>query len=216
MAETTPRCNEAADAFQAIVEEISSDTSSLNFDELCNMMSATAKEAGSKLIASPVEEERIKFKPGCEAHGLELQRCIDGGDVDPRSAAGQRFAAWRSKNPDEEAKYKSFKGVHGATALKKQFRLKWAETDLGGKIILTKSKKETLEEKLGEEGEYMAFDRIVVAEGGSQSAAAVARAVNYTKHALAAGRPFVEWNTWKEATEILYCRNIRSNVFSTA
>ena len=123
MADTTPRCNEAADAFQAIVEEISSDTSSLNFDELCNMVSAKTKEAGSKLMASPVEEEPIKFKPGCEAQGLEPQRCIDGGDVDPRSAAGQRFAAWLSKNPEDEAKSKSFKGVHGATALKKAVSL---------------------------------------------------------------------------------------------
>ena len=61
---------------------------------------------------------------------------------------------------------------------KKAFRMAWAQQELQGKVTIRRSKKEVLEEKVGQRGIYMAIDRVAVAEGGLENPHAWRRAKN--------------------------------------
>ena len=50
----------------------------------------------------------------------------------------------------------------GSTQRKSEFRLKWAQLELKDKV--KKSKAEHFKEELGEEGRYMVFDKLCIAE----------------------------------------------------
>ena len=192
------------------------DYNSADFRQLCSEIEAETKTAGEALrIQTADNDTEPEFKPGMQKQGLELLKCVEEGEVKTRTAAAQRFQGWLDNNEDEKLKYSNMTGKAGSKTMKANFRLTWAKMELQDKIVVRRSKKEILEEQLGEKGEYMAFDRIVIAEGGETSPAAVKRAVNYCKHAMAAGEPFLEYHEWKEATEILYFRKIRTSVFTT-
>ena len=48
-------------------------------------------------------------------------------------------------------------------------------------MVLKKTHREELREKYGEEGKHMAFDKLVIAEGGIDNPSALQRATNYAK-----------------------------------
>lgn len=60
----------------------------------------------------------------------------------------------------------------------------------------------------------MTLDRLIEQEGGRQNLEAVRRAINYSKAAMQKGWPFVEYNSWKQATEILVFEKVRRNLKS--
>ena len=142
----------------------------------------------------------------------QLQACVKDG-VDPRSACGQKFTAFLRSDAAQKKAYESIKGT-GSTARKAEFRKAWAEREIASRVTIRRSKLEQLREMAGEEGKYMAYDRIVVAEGGLDNPAAIRRATNYVLCAIKKGHPFIEWHSWKKETENLYFEKIRSNIFS--
>ena len=145
---------------------------------------------------------------------VTMSLLISPQDVNLREGLGQKFKAFLKGNPDQDKLYNSTTGAVGSRDMKKQFRLRWAQTQLNAVTKVIRSKRECLEEQMGEQGVYLAFDRIVIEEGGFQSLGAIQRAVAYTRNAMKAGFPFIEYNAWKEATEILYFRKVRNSVFS--
>jgi len=153
---------------------------------------------------------------GCEVIVGQLRDALAKGDVDVRSSLGQKFAAHLKTSHESQKAYAAFKGTSGATAAKKAFRLAWAQKEIQGKVVITKSKLEVLEDKVGHRGIYMAIDRVAVAEGGLENPHAWRRAKNYAMECLQRGPPFVEWNSMKQDTEVLYFEKIRDSIFSTS
>lgn len=143
-----------------------------------------------------------------------LKACLTNGDVESRSAAGQRFTAFLKTDEKQRREYDAIKG-QGAQLLKKNFRLRWAAAELASKTTIRRSKAEEMSRRVGEKGKYLAFDRMVVAEGGLNNPAAIRGATHYTIEALKRGHPWVEYNTWKKEVEILFFDKIRENVFTT-
>lgn len=168
-------------------------------------------QQGSSLPEKEEPEEVII--PGNEKMVEELRACLQEGDVNPRSAWGQRFTAYLKANKEEAEKYNSKKGQSGANLEKKKFRLAWAKQELSSRVTLSKTRLQALEDIVGEQGKYAAFDRICVWEGGLDNPNAVRRATNYALEAIARGPPYVEFHTWKKETEILYFEKVRSSIF---
>ena len=95
----------------------------VKFEEELN---EAAKE-NEKLIASSGERETLE---GFEDNAKLLEVALSGGDVNPRSALGQQYAAWLRDNPDEAETYKNLKQPGRTTQMTKEFRLRWAKTQL--------------------------------------------------------------------------------------
>lgn len=163
--------------------------------------------AAAKKTAGDDMSEQVS-KPGQEDAVASLRQALDQGAVDPRSALGQKFNAWLREHEDQRHLYDSLKGC-GSNKAKQEFRLKWAKTELAGRITLRKSRLQTLEETLGERGVYMSFDRLVILEGGYGLPGAIARAAAYAAEAVSRGEPYISWNSWKRTTEILVFEKIR-------
>jgi hypothetical protein len=97
-----------------------------------------AKEASAAVAAAGQETGEREPLPGMEAKAFGLRQAIDAGDVDPRSALGQRFGAFLKSNPEEAQKYKELKSPGSTMSLKKAFRIKWAESELADCTIVIK------------------------------------------------------------------------------
>ena len=169
-------------------------------------------ERAAKIDMQP-EEPSETVKPGNEHIVEQLRAAIQKGDLGPRSGQGQRFSQWLTQNPDKQEEYNSMNGKPGVNQFKKDWRLKWAATDLAGRVIVKKTRRQILQAKVGEKGKYMAYDRIIVKEGGLGNPAATRRATNYVLAALERGPPFIEYNSWKKETEILCFEKIKDSVF---
>ena len=77
-----------------------------------------------------------------EAEVEALLAALESGDVDVRSAVGQRFAAALKQNSAMAEEYKSLKGAGTTFQLKWAFRLKWAETHMKEISVVKKSQLE--------------------------------------------------------------------------
>ena len=163
------------------------------------------------------EEPAEEILPGQGAMVQQLRAALVSGDVESRSALGQKFSAWLASDEgtDGREEYNGLKGKQGATAAKKAFRLKWATKEMAKRVILRKSTHEQLEETVGHKGIYMTIGRTVVAEGGLGNPHAWRRALNYVESCISSGPPFVEYNQRKKESEILYFEKIKNDIFST-
>ena len=66
---------------------------------------------------------------GMEARVAQLRASLDKGEVDPRSAAGQRFAAALKASPQLMEEYQQLKSPGQTAQMKRDFRLRWARQD---------------------------------------------------------------------------------------
>jgi hypothetical protein len=159
--------------------------------------------------------ERVAL-PGMDRRASELQTMLDSGDVDVRSGAGQRFAAWLKANPSKQAEYAAIKAPGKTTTLKKQWRLKFAAMELDGITEVGRSKLEQYQVCNEDDGSYEPFENIVVAEGGKDSPAAWQAASRYVEKAMQLAGQWLSYNPMTERTDILYIKRKRRSVFSTA
>eukprot|EP00974_Lingulodinium_polyedra_P125698 11195467-Lingulodinium_polyedra.AAC.1 len=172
-----------------------------SIDALNSLLTQKALEAA---------EDQEKEVPGeyMELVG-KLRDCLETGKLDPRSAVGQRFAAYLAKpeNSEFKAEYLKLQGA-GSTKAKQDFRLKWAEGQVMGITRVSKRKLEEVEEEQGEVGRYMAFDKLCVEEGGLANKEAVKRATAYAMECVRRGAPYLRFNSWKQCTELLVFESI--------
>ena len=126
---------------------------------------------------------------------------------------GQKFSTSLRENAQLADDYNRLKGP-GSAALKRDFRIKWAKMTMDNLVLFRKRKVDELFEEFGEEGKYMAFDKLCIAEGGLDNPLAIQRAINYTNACIKQGHPFVVWDSWKQCTEFCYFEKTRKNVFT--
>ena len=135
-------------------------------------------------------EPSNEIKPGFEGFAQQIQEAIANGTVDARSPLGQKFSTSLRENAQLADDYNRLKGP-GSAALKRDFRIKWANMAIYNLVLFRKRKVDELFEEFGEEGKYMAFDKLCIAEGGLDNPMAVQRAINYTNACIEQGHPFV-------------------------
>jgi hypothetical protein len=144
-----------------------------------------------------------------------LQAALETGDVGPRTPIGQRFASYLKANPEKQTEYLGFKGKTRVHDLKKAFRLEWAKIEVEARIEIVKQKTTSHTTVQGHKGIYKTLDRMIMDEGGFDNPLAVERSINYAMEATSRGFPYVEWNAWKKATEILVMDKIYDSTHST-
>jgi hypothetical protein len=160
-------------------------------------------DAKAQANADSGENDKRVPLPGQEDAVAQLQAALDLGDVGPRTCMGQRFTAYLKKDAAAGSKYAAFKGKARAQELKADFRLQWANMEIESKVEVRRTKTETHTTFQGQEGMYKTLDRMIIDEGGLNNPMAVQRSINYAMEATRRGYPYVEWNSWKKATEIL-------------
>ena len=109
---------------------------------------------------SKMSKPHVDMTPEMQA---AMQKCMDLGDVPARSDCGQQFQRWLFLDKAMQEKYGHFKGA-GSAAKKREMRMDWLNMKLNGETEISKSKTRQLYEEHGEEGRYMAFDKMCVAE----------------------------------------------------
>ena len=162
--------------------------------------------------ADPQADGGKQALPGHENLVNQLQVALEKGNVQTRSALGQRFIAHLGENPESKAGYDAIKGT-GSTAFKQEFRIKLANMLFESSTVVIKSKVELLREEYGEEGRYMSFERLIVQEGGMDSEKAVKAAMSYAAECVARGYPWVFWHDMKKVTELLVFERVRNHRF---
>ena len=148
-------------------------------------------------------DEKPKPLPGQEVAVAQLRAALDSGDVGPRAGIGQRFTAWLKTDKAQGSEYAAFKGKSRAQELKRDFRLQWVKKEMESKIEVKRTKTESHTTYQGQDGMCKTLDRMIIDEGGIDNPLAVQRSINYAMEATRRGYPYVEWNSWKKATEIL-------------
>jgi len=162
-----------------------------------------AEEEGGQRVASPGWEKRTNA----------IMDVLEKGDLDPRSALGQAFADHLKKHPEESEKYKALREPGMTMMLKKQFRLKWCESELE-KITVAKVKLEEYQLIDEDDGTYQCFENIVIGEGGKDSPDAWSAATNYVTATMELGGKWLTYNCMTKRTDILYIQK-NTEPFST-
>ena len=124
----------------------------------------------------------------------ELREAAENGQVDLKSAIGQRF----SRTAGVSSEYKALRTQEE----KRRFRAEWAQTQW-------QATKETLHhsesdhEKYMRKGELVPFASLVVWQGGKDDPAAVRAATNYAGWCLKMGPPWAVYNKMTERLDFL-------------
>ena len=209
---TTATSGITEDEVSTVASELDTNLDVKQFEEMLNVNAERMKALAD--LHEGKDEQRFEAKPGQEDLVRQLQDALAAGDVNLRTAIGQRFSLFLKNDPQAKEEYNSFKGQVGSQKLKQDFRLRWSKSELQKKVVVKKSKLEQLKEEFGEEGVYMSLDRFIIKEGGHNNERAVRCALNYAAVAYQKGHPWVEWHAWKRVTEILVFDKVRRNVYA--
>jgi len=114
------------------------------------------------------KEESSKLSGQDDKEIAELRKAISEETIDLRGGLGQKFAATLKFDTKMNEAYKNLKGA-GCAQKKRYFRIEWAKARLLTKVTISMTKAEEVEEMHGEQGRYMAFDKLAIEEGGSRT-----------------------------------------------
>lgn len=153
--------------------------------------------------------------PGFEARAKEIKEALEAGDVDIRKGLGQRFSAYLKSDAAADEEYRNMKAPGQTMALKRQFRLRWAEMELQKVTEVKKTKLESWQTVDEEVGTYQPLEMIAKMEGGTDSTTAWQAALNYAERAMSLGGMWLSWNAFTRRTEILYIKKSRRQVMTT-
>jgi hypothetical protein len=179
-------------------------------------MMAIARAASAVVASAEAGAGERVAHTGQEARAAALSGCIAAGDVETRSALGQKFNQYMKANAEEAAKYKAAGQTKGqAYQLKKEFRLRWAAAELEGVTVVKKSKLESYQIVEAEMGTYQPLEMIVKAEGGRHSPTAWRAAYAYAEKAMKLGGQWLSYNEFTNRVDILYVKKTKQNIFNT-
>lgn len=182
------------------------------FEKVC--LAPAAKKCTDEVAAAREGAGARVPLEGMEAKASQLEAALQGGDVEPRTGLGQKFAAWLKANPLEDEKYKALRAPGQTMAMKREFRLKWAQQELSTITTVKQTKLEQYQIVDEELGVYEPFDMVVKYEGGRKSPAAWRAAVNYCTKCMELGGMWLSWNAFTQRTDVLYIKKQRRSSFN--
>jgi len=174
-----------------------------------------ALECSSEVKKAESEGETREPLPGLAKGAELLKEALEQGDINLRSCLGQKFAAFIKSDPEQAKLYKDAKAPGQTQALKKAFRLKWAQTEYE-KITVKKTKLEEWKVVKGDIGTYEPLERVVYYEGGHHSASAWKAALNYVAKCLELGGMWVTFNDFTKRPEVMYVKKTKMSSYTEA